>query len=291
MLHHALRRCCAVFMLALWIALPSLALAQESAPQTAYYNAEARFGMPIPTGYQNQTEGDLTHFTNGIGDIYVLQVNTTDLNAGIRAALERINPAFVTDPAKSSTVNLLNGTWQQGIFTPPGGAIISALAQVYDNRTFVLAYVHNQPDTDTLAVIVESTDVQAGITEAIQRFIDPAFTAEPTETTTTTSAQGTAIVENRYTLDGGQALLAQGSLRGDFTYVVLERGPAESLQAVDDAFFTVLLGFFVTPNTGDYLLLGLLVSAIILLGFVASLVLRHRGLQSDLQTIEQLQHG
>ncbi|MBL8155159.1 MAG: hypothetical protein JNM70_13330 [Anaerolineae bacterium] len=276
-------------ILALLIVLPSFALAQESAPQTAYYNAEARFGMPVPSGYENQTAGDLTHFSNGIGDIYVLQVNTTDLTAGIRAALERIDPAFVTDPAKSSTVNLANGTWQQAIFTPPGGAIISALAQVYDNRTFVLAYVHNQPDTDTLAVIVESADVQAGITDAIQRFIDPAFAAEPADSTTTANAQGTAIVENRYALEDGQALLAQGSVRGDFTYVVLERGPADGLQAVDDAFFTVLLGFFVTPNTSNYLLLGLAVSAIILLGFAVSLILRHRSLQRDLQTIEQLQ--
>lgn len=276
-------------ILILLVVLPSLALAQESAPQTAYYNAEARFGMPVPPGYENQSQGDLTHFTNGLGDIYVLRVNTTDLTAGIRAALERIDPAFVSDPAKSSTVNLANGTWQQAIFTPPGGAIISALAQVYDNRTFVLAYVHNQPDTDTLAVIVESADVQAGIADAIQRFIDPAFAAEPTETTTTPNAQGTAIVENRYALDSDQALLAQGSVRGDFTYVVLERGPADGLQAVDDAFFTVLLGFFVTPNTSSYLLLGLAVSAIILLGFVASLILRHRSLQRDLQTLDQLQ--
>jgi hypothetical protein len=283
------RTLCIVLILALLTVLPSLALAQEAAPQTAYYNAEARFGMPVPLGYENQTEGDLTHFSNGIGDIYVLQANTTDLNAGIPAALERIDPAFVTDPAKSSTVNLANGTWQQAIFTLPGGAIISALAQVYDNRTFVLAYVHNQPDTDTLAVIVESADVQAGIADAIQRFIDPAFASEPLETTTTTNAQDTTIVENRYALEDGQALLAQGSARGDFTYVVLERGPADGLQAVDDAFFTVLLGFFVTPNTADYLLLGLIVSAIILLGFVVSLILRHRSLQRDLQTIEQLQ--
>jgi hypothetical protein len=282
------RAFCIALLLALMIVLPSFALAQEAAPQTAYYNPDARFGMPVPPGYKNQTAGDLTHFSNGIGDIYVLQASTADLSAGIRATLERIDPAFVTDPAKSSTVNLTNGTWQQAIFTPPSGAIISAFAQVYDNRTFVLAYVHNQPDTDTVAVIVESSDVQAGIADAIQRFIDPAFAAEPLETTTTTNPQGTAIVENRYALQDGQALLAQGSVRGDFTYVVLERGPADGLQAVDDAFFTVLLGFFVTPNTADYLLLGLIVSAIILLGFVVSLILRHRSLQRDLQTIEQL---
>jgi hypothetical protein len=267
--------------------LPVLVLGQEAeAPaQQSYFNPVTRFGMVLPSDWQNQSEGAITHFNNGVSDIYVLQSQTTDMQAGIREALGRIDPSYVTEPAKSNVVNLPNGEWTQEIFVAPDGTIISALGQVYDNRTFILAFTHNQPDTDTYAVIVESADVQAGIADAIQRFIEPAVSGDPTET----REIGDGQIENRYALADGQVLLAQGQVRGDFTHVILERGPAEQVTTISDAFFSVLLSFYVTPTTTDYLLLGLGVVAAVTLLFIASLVTRYNNLRHDLKTLEQLE--
>lgn len=268
---------------------PSLTLGQEAdlPSQQSYFNSVTRFGMILPLEWQNQSEGAVTHFNNGVSDIYVLQSVTTDIQAGIREALERINPAYVTEPAKTSIVNLPNGEWTQEIFLAPDGTTISAFGQVYDNRTFILTFTHNLPDTDTYAVIVESADVQAGIVDAIQRFIEPTISGDPTETRQISDGQ----VENRYELGDGQVLLAQGQVRGDFTYVILERGPADQVTTISNAFFSVLLSFYVTPNTTDYLLLGLGVVAAVTLLFIAYLVVRYNNLRQDLKTLEQLEAG
>lgn len=45
---------------------------------------------------------------------------------------------------------------------------------------------------------------------------------------------------------------------------------------------------FVTPDTVSYLYLGLAAVAVISLLFIGSLVARFRGLQADLNTLEQL---
>lgn len=283
----------AALLLALLLAAPTLAQEPDATPEPnaprAYYNAAARFGMPLPAGWENLSEGEITHFSDGRSDIYVLAVNSTDVETGIRAALERVNPAFVSEPSKTSAVNLQNGTWTQQIFTPEGGAIINAVGQVYDNRTFVLLFSHTHPDSDTYAVIVQSADVQAGILEAVQRLIDADFALQPVSTEETTSDDGLTIITSTYALEDGDQLVAQGETRGDFTYVVLERAPAGAAIDVNDAFFVVLLGFFVTPDTGSYLLLGLGVIALIMLGFALTIFLRFRSAQQDLKTLEQLQ--
>jgi hypothetical protein len=282
-----------LLVLVLLMAAPALAQEPETTPDPnatrAYYNSAALFGMPLPAGWDNLSEGEITHFSDGRSDIYVLAVESADVEAGIRTALERVNPAFVTEPSKTSSVNLQNGTWTQQIFTPEGGAIINAVGQAYDNRTFVLLFSHTQPDSDTYAVIVESADVQAGILDAAKRFIDADFALEATSSEETTSADGLVITTNTYTLDGGDELVAQGEVRGNFTYVVLERAPAGAAIDVNDAFFVVLLGFFVTPSTSNYLLLGLGVIALITLGFALTIFLRFRSAQQDLKTLEQIQ--
>jgi cell division protein FtsL len=44
----------------------------------------------------------------------------------------------------------------------------------------------------------------------------------------------------------------------------------------------------VTPDTMNYLILGLIVTAAIVALFIGSMVARYRNLQKDLQTLEQL---
>jgi hypothetical protein len=43
-----------------------------------------------------------------------------------------------------------------------------------------------------------------------------------------------------------------------------------------------------SPDTFSYLILGLAAVSVILLGFIGSMVIRHRNLQRDLEAIEEL---
>jgi hypothetical protein len=58
---------------------------------------------------------------------------------------------------------------------------------------------------------------------------------------------------------------------------------------VNAAFYTVLFGFFVTPATESYLLLGLGAIAVILTVFITSMAIRFRDLRKDAALIGDLQ--
>lgn len=45
------------------------------------------------------------------------------------------------------------------------------------------------------------------------------------------------------------------------------------------------------PETGAYLILGLIATAVILGSFIASMIVRHRNLDRDLELIEQLRES
>jgi len=45
------------------------------------------------------------------------------------------------------------------------------------------------------------------------------------------------------------------------------------------------------PDTGAYLILGLVVTAVIMGGLIASMIIRHRNLDRDLELIEQLRES
>lgn len=288
--------------LILILLIPSFALAQEAEPtaeaSTAaaalerFYSEELLYGMPIPLGWTNVSDSDAwEHFTNSSGDqqIYALRVGTSETAAAIQSALEQINPTYAVEPLETSSVNLTNGTWTQQLFKPSEDVSITALGQFYQEATFVLLYVEESTTAEIIPLIVQSQDVQAGITQAIQRAVDPAFEDSPTETSVIDeNPGGEPLIQNTYTLPNGDLLIAQGQVRGSFTYVILQRSTPNALPPVDNAFFTAALGFFVTPENSSYLTLGIAAVAVILLLFIASMFVRYTNAQKDIALAEQL---
>jgi hypothetical protein len=284
-----------ISLLVVCLLVSQLVRAQEATPDVtaepiqAYYNEDGRFGIALPLEWENQSEGAITHFHNGRSDIYVMQADVTDAAAGIQQALGLINADYAGEPLHSSEVTLTNGPWTQQLFRPSETVVISAFGQVYDGRTFVVLHLHEDTTSDLVPVVVLDADVQAGITQALE-WVTGDRAAEALEQQQRLTATEATVIEARYGLaDEGVALIrAEQPFDSTTNFIVVEQGSAEALVPIEDTFFQVLLSLFVTPNTTNYLWLGLATSAAVLLVFIAGLVLRQRSLRADLRVLEQL---
>jgi hypothetical protein len=281
--------------MAVCLLVSQVVLAQETTPEVtaepvqAYYNPDGRFGIALPVEWQNQSAGAITHFHNGRSDIYVMQAAVTDATAGIQQALGLVNAEYAGEPLYTSEVTLTNGPWTQQFFRPDAVVVISAFGQVYDGRTFVVLHVHEDAASDLVPLVVTDTDIQAGMAQALKVVLGDAPTEMAEQQESLTASEAT-VSEARYAIaDDVQAVLrAEQPFDSMTNFIVVEQGAAEALVPVEDTFFQVLLSLFVTPNTTEYLWLGLAASAVVLLVFIGGLVLRQRGLRADLRVIEQL---
>jgi hypothetical protein len=284
-----------ISLLVVCLLVSQLALAQEATPDLtaepiqAYYNEDGRFGIALPLEWENQSAGAITHFHNGRSDIYVMQADVTDAAAGIQQALGLINTDYAGEPLHSSDVTLTNGPWTQQLFRPTEAVVISAFGQVYDGRTFVVLHLHEDAASDVVPVVVPDADVQAGMTRALE-WVTGGRTVEVIDQQERLTATEATVIEARYDLDDGVTALVRAEQPFDSmtNFIVVEQGSAEALVPIEDTFFQVLLSLFVTPNTTNYLWLGLAASAAVLLVFIAGLVLRQRSLRADLRVLEQL---
>lgn len=289
-----------LILTALCLLLPSMLSAQETeatpdaaadeASGSVFYSEALGYGLAIPTGWQAvEVEDDAyEQFTNGNASIYAMRFDEAEPVVAIEQALAQLDARYSATPVYGSEVNLTNGTWTQQVFRPNDDVSITALGQIYEGGTYVLLYVETAAASETIPLIVSSEDVQAGITAALQRVIDPAFAAESSITVVLDeNPGGNPLVQNTYTLEDGDMLIAQGQVRGSSTYVVIQRG-ADLVDAADNAFFDALLGFFVTPQNTNYLLLALGAVALVVLLFIASMFVRYSNAQQDLAIVQQL---
>jgi len=61
-------------------------------------------------------------------------------------------------------------------------------------------------------------------------------------------------------------------------------------EAPDDAaFFTILLDFFLTPETTDYLALGVVAVVVVIGALLLSLIVRARNLRKDMATLREIE--
>jgi len=137
-----------------------------------------------------------------------------------------------------------------------------------------------------IATRPDDPGVEVGITEALAQ-IYPGFEGEPTSTTEVELSNGTWLRQEYNDIEG-EAVSVLGQLRGNTTFVVIEQGEANKIERVNKAFYTVLFGFFVTPESTSYLYMGLAT----VFGFagllILSMVVRYRNALKDTELIRQL---
>lgn len=258
-----------------------------SSPDTA-----RRFNVPIPEdGWENLSAGEEAHFRNAEfdADIYVQARAGEDAPAAIDSVLTDILDSFDAEPFLVHEVNLGGTIWNQQLYELADGRDVTAFGGVRNGNTYVLAYINAAPDSDYYMLFTRQTGtdptVADGINESINLFAPDADIDAPTDTDTVLLSNGEWT---RHVYDDAN-LHVIGQLRpGNIVYTVIERGDGELIDGVNKMFFTVFLGFFVTPNNDPYLYLGLAVSVGLVLFLVGSMALRYNNLKQDEATLETL---
>jgi hypothetical protein len=256
---------------------------QESAgiSREALYNSADGFHVLIPQGWDNQSTEAYAHFVHPQTqvNIYADSSATTDVQAGIDEVVRLVVPDFAGEPAHTSQVILSNGTWTQNVYQPGDESSLTAYGQVYEGSTYVVVWY--SPQNAAHALIVPGEDAQSAIGEALNTLGYSA--GEPTAT------EDVEFGEQVWTRNIYADVTALARARGDSTLVIVDAGTDVEEDTGLPVFFTLLTSFFLTPVTTPYLYLGLAVTAIVALVYIASLVLRARNLRKDMETLEALE--
>lgn len=268
---------------------------EEALPVIAYFQTYA-FNVPVLTGWTNQSAGNVALFTHDDfnASIRVEDVITTSIaQQGIQQALEaRFGDALPDEPAFTNTVNLGDGAWVQMIYQLSTGETVSAFANARNNRTYVITFSEENPEADTYMLIVqreEDEGMETSVLQAIQTLIDPDFTYEGVMVDTVTLPDSTREW-TRYEYDSATAgtITALGYGFGRAVYTTISTKDDGDALALAQAFSTIHLGFFTTPDNIVYLFVGLVTTFVILGVLIFSMMWRWRGARQDLALLEQL---
>ena len=257
-------------------------------------DSERRFNVPVPNtaGWVNLSEGNTAHFQNEtlFADIYVTAMAGTAVEDNIDSTLSNLIAGFSEEapiPFATAQVNLGGTRWTQALYQLADGRDITAFGGIRGENTYLLIYVNSDPESDYYNLITQQSDeanLDEGVAEALQIF-DESFDGTPDEVDTVELSNGEWT--RQVYEEANIRLIAQERL-GNVTYIAIERGDGHLLDGINKQFLTVFLGFFLTPANDQYLILGVVATAILMFGLIGSYFLRQRNLQKDIALIQQL---
>lgn len=284
-----------LLLLALIFVLAWPAVAQDEAPSDEdlpaieYVRSPSGFNVPVlDDTWQRQEDASSVLFTHdAAAQIQVASIETLDDEAAIQTALGDLVDTAAVEPLYTDRIGLGNGTWTQSVYKVDD-LTATALALVRRDRTFVITFVEINADYDAyhLAVRnsdVESSDPQEGVGLAVERLLDDEFEAAD-------SAQPLDLPSGAWQqYVYGEDATAYGLVFRGISYTTVITGSTDAADDIADAFNTIFLGFFMTPNNDEFLYLGLASVAFILLGLIGSMWWRYRNARQDLQTLSELE--
>jgi len=289
-------------LLALLLSVSALqAQDEEELPEIPYYRSSSSFNVPLLQleGWANQNMNDYALFVNEAlnARIQVTAVKTLDDNEAIQTAVAALYDGDLPEARHSSRIGLANGTWTQQLFSA-GDTSISAFALVRRDKTFVVTLIEDSPDTTAYQLAVRTPtsdntdedgtplpDFAAGVDLAATTFLgeDAVFSLD---NSTALTVLNTDAVLNQYSVDENE--LAVFALQFDFITYATFADNGETAQQLGEAFNTVFLGFFITPDNSNYLYLALSVVTVIYVILIGSMWLRYRNVQIDMALVESL---
>lgn len=254
-----------------------------------YFQSQT-FNVPVLDGWENQSTSEIAQFYHADTQATVRTaiVNTGDSIVGAQQDLETFLGHEVDDPIYNDKVNLADGTWAVLVYQVDDTTTASAMARQNEGRTFVISFIESNPDAKVfMATIAHTDDSNAG---------DPTLEiATAVETFTTASVDDLTAPETMVLPSGewtmqthSDDVSAMGWIFGNDSYLAVADGSIDNLTDLANAYNTTLLGFFITPDNGGYLILGLVASLGTLLILVFSIFWRARNLEKDLAVIQQL---
>ncbi len=261
------------------------AFAQEAEPQrdlvTLYSHPTERYHVFIPPGWRDDSTPQFAQIERGTTQIVARSFPAGDVEAALAQTLTEFLPNLADlTPTLLDPVTLNNGTWQIALYPPEEAGTLTGFVQRFEDVTYVLLMFSGAdsrpiflpiPADGSLSAAVEAAAGLAGFTDAavINEGAEPVEVAGQAYTPFTLT-QGALEINAFARTVGGSAF-------------VLVHGLPD-----DAAIFSIVLDFFITPETTDYLYLGVAATAIVLGLLVFSMFLRARALRADLRTLQQL---
>lgn len=279
-----MRHALIIFIGLLMLAAPVLAQDMQPAALRFYSHPTERYNILIPPGWTDESDAQGTQFADPTSGarLWALSIAGEDPQSALDAGLQRAFPGLDTDVLTLDTVNLITGQWSQAaVFTNQASAVV--FAQVYQGRTFVIVY---RTEDGALPLVVRTQaliDNSASADTAFAlAFALLGLRSEPNEA----ARSADDAFERGFTVDGAPYT---GWLRGvsaSATDVIIQ--PGARVESAHTIIFTVLRDFFVTPDTGSYLGLGLAAVAVITAALIVSLIIRQRNLHADEAALHRL---
>lgn len=267
-------------------------MAQESEPEptaqplTMYSHPSERYHIVIPPEWIDFSTPTYALMERGFTRIFARSTRAADAESAAAESIPLFLPGLEIEPASTENLILSNGTWTRILYPMVEAGALTIYVQSYEGVHYVIGMMNGDGG---VPVIVPMEDAQAeGAAEAAATAAVALVNPEATRAADTDGAF-TVFGQNYLPIEfesaDGSPLTAWTRLSGRNAYVYVT--PVGGTPH-DAAFFTVLLDFFLTPETTEYFILGVVVVIVIMVFIVGSMILRARNLRKDLRTLEQL---
>lgn len=270
--------------------------AEETVP---YFQSTSNFNVPLldSEGWVSQGDDERADYVNESlnARIDVTSVDTQDLQEAIDTLLAQMMDEPLPEPFYTTRIGIPTGTWLQALYSS-GDVSISAFSVVRNLRSYVIVFMEDDPEMDIYHLVVrapfseneageQAPDVALGVQETMTALLGD-FDLEPESSEVVVQATGEWLVYNYPTAD---TPLQMRTLQLDTVlHMAFTRGDATNSAALSDAFQTVFLGFFITPDNEEFLYLGLAFVAGIFLVLLGSYGLRYYNARKDYALVQQL---
>jgi len=266
----------------------------DSALTLAFYtHPTERYNVLIPPRWQNVLNSRYALLKNeAIGaQIYGTSAATGSIDEAVALALALAELPQDSAPLGAQAAPLTFGPWTQRAYRFEDGRTATAFIQSFGERSYVILYVSTS-GVQPLIVRTETTLAdEASARAALTHALDALGYTDATIDSVSASAGTNDSFSAALTIDG--AAYSAALTRDSLTTADVLIAPGDTLDAAHEDIFTVVRDFFLTPDNGSYLLLGLVVAFGLMALFLLSLVIRGRNLERDeaaLRQFEQAKH-
>lgn len=272
-----------LFFILVWIALTGLPVAAQDSPGDAFFRApDGYYTVLVPAGWQmTQAEPYVSLSSDELNaTITVISVTGVDMNAAVTAAVDQVFDQPVGQVDEVGETRLSNGLWVEYSYRLENDAIINAFAQPYTSDTYtVILYTASSA---IYALLMTAPDTDAAVNSVFEKL---KLASEPTLSATQLDNQ--AVLYEYESGDEATMIWLRPVTGVSETYYVL--ASTDSALNPDHAIiFRVLDRFFATPETANYLLLGLVITVVLMTIMGVSFYLRYQNLKRDEALITQL---
>jgi hypothetical protein len=273
----------------LFCLLPLTAQAQEEDSVVTlrfYTHPTERYNIFIPQGWENLSTETHAHLVNEALGAEVWAVADDEDALSVVQALAGIDAT----PLMGDEVTLTTGTWQQWFYLLPDGTATTAFVQQYEGRSYAILYWSRQGAmqfvlrTDTplqdregaravfarmLSLLAVDAEAYGDLVQSPPDIDPPLFAGQYRQ-----GEQFWAVTAERASPSAA-----------DVSFAPAPTGTGSTTPSIA---LTIVRDFFITPETTDYLWLGLAVSLAVIGMFVLWLWVRWRNLERDEEALRAI---